>query len=452
LSDSPSPEDARAASAPPPTGRASRFFKLGALSTKVAASYLGSSITGIFRSKKGREAARRRAHEKNAARLAGVMTELKGAIMKIGQLISTQDGVVPVELRDRLAQFHCQAPPMHFLFVKDVIESELERPLDEGFAHFDREPLAAASLGQVHRATLPTGEDVAVKVQYPGIEDTIESDLKNLRRIVRSMRVAGQAYDLTEAFDEIRETLLREVDYVQEADSAERFGRALANTPGVVIPEIFRDQSSGRVLTMSYLEGKHLDAYCEAVPDPKGRAQVAERLARTIWDLEFRYGLLHADPHPGNYLFMKDDVLGVLDFGCVKVFEREFLEGYRDAVRAILDRDDERIIEAYLRMGIMKPEQRGTKLEEAYLKWSYLSCEPLLSDGAWQGDWEEFNQRLHREVNKMAITLGFYIPKDAVYLDRVLMGVLCFWNRLDVRLDWGRMIREVLDEPVELVS
>jgi predicted unusual protein kinase regulating ubiquinone biosynthesis (AarF/ABC1/UbiB family) len=435
---------------PPPTGRGKRFFKLGALSSKVAASYMGNTIGGLFRSKKGKEQAQKRTHLKNAERLSRAMGELKGAVMKVGQLLSIQDGFMPIELRDTLAQFHASAPPMHFLFVKDTIESELNKELDEAFAEFDRKPLAAASLGQVHRAKLPSGEDVVVKVQYPGIEETIESDLKNMRRVVKSMRVGGSAFDMTEAFEEVKETLLREADYRQEADAIDRFGAALVSTEKVVVPAVYRSTSSQRVLTMDFLKGQHLDEYVEAQPNQDLRDEVGLRLARTIWELEFCHGLLHADPHPGNYIFMPDGHVGVIDFGCVKYFTPEFLDAYRDCIRAILAKNDDNLVEAYIRMKFLKPEDRGTKVAKAYVEWSYFTCLPLLHDGIWEGDWETFLKEINQRMNQLALKFGFYMPKDSVYLTRVLIGVMCFWNRLNVRINWNRLIHDVMDMPVQL--
>ncbi|RME76544.1 MAG: AarF/ABC1/UbiB kinase family protein [Planctomycetota bacterium] len=432
----------------PPTSKRKRAWKLGLVSSRMAASYLGNKVANVFRNPAARVDAALRTHRRNAERLAETMGQLKGAVMKVGQLLSIQDGALPSAFGDVLGRFHAQAPPMHFRFVRDVVEEQLGAPLEQLFAAFEPQPVAAASLGQVHRARRHDGRLVAVKVQYPGIEETIESDLANLRKVVGSLRWAGSSYDLSEAYDEVRAMLLREADYTEEARAVELFASRLQDDPDVVVPGVHHDRSSLRVLTLDYLEGQHLDAFVETVSDPEVRNRVGRKLAMVIWRLEFCHGLLHADPHPGNYLFLPDERLGLLDFGCVKEFSPGFLTHYRSAIAAILRRDDEALLDAFIAMRFLQPEERETERARAYLDWTYLSSEPLLHEGVWEGDWEAFIRKLHEQLNSMALRLGFRMPKEAVFLNRVLLGVMCFWNRLNVRLDWNAMIREVLAEPV----
>ncbi len=432
-----------------PTGKLRRFFSVGSLSSRVAASYLGNKVASWFRSDARQEAAEHRVHLKNAERLAATMGVLKGAVMKVGQLLSIQDGVLPDEFRDVLKQFQSQAPPMHPAYARDVVETELKGKLETLFREWSPKPIAAASLGQVHRAVLPSGEVVAVKVQYPGIEDTIESDLKNLRTVVRSLSWAGRSFDLREAFEEIEEMLSREVDYLAEARHAEMCADALRDLEREVkVPRVYRELTTRRVITLEFLEGRHLDEFVAHSPDPATRNAMAERMARLIWRLEFTHGLLHADPHPGNYLFLPDGRIGLLDFGCVKVFTPGFLAPYRGAIEAILDRDDARLLDCYVKLAFLGASELDTEKAREYVAWSYLSCEPLLYDGIWPGDWADFLRRLHEKLRDMALKLGIYMPKESVYLDRVLLGIMCFWNRLDTRINWYRAIREVLAEPL----
>jgi predicted unusual protein kinase regulating ubiquinone biosynthesis (AarF/ABC1/UbiB family) len=448
MSEAPGPEDGHLP--PPPTGKRKRAWKLGAVSSRMAASYLGNKVANVFRTQKRKAEAAVRTHRRNAERLAETMGELKGAVMKVGQLLSIQDGALPGEFGDVLGRFHAEAPPMHFAFVRDIVERELGAKLDELFEVFEPQAVAAASLGQVHRARLFDGTNVAVKVQYPGIEDTIESDLKNLRTVVKSLRWAGSSYDMSAAYEEVREMLRREADYGQEADAVELFSQRLEGHEDVIVPGVHRSHSTQRVLTLDYLDGDHLDAFVSGLPDQGVRNRVGRKLAMTIWRLEFCHGLLHADPHPGNYLFMGDEQLGLLDFGCVKEFTPTFLHQYREVIGSILERDDDAVLDGYVDMGFLEAEDRGSERARAYLEWTYLSCEPLLHQGIWDGDWEAFVKTLHAQLNRMAIRLGFSMPRQAVYLNRVLLGVMCFWNRLEVRLDWNEMIREVLAEPVTI--
>jgi predicted unusual protein kinase regulating ubiquinone biosynthesis (AarF/ABC1/UbiB family) len=447
--------------APPATGRLARFLKLSSLSTAVSASYAASKVRRLFQSAPAAARSLDAAHAKNAARIAATLGDLKGAVMKLGQVLSIQEEAVPKEFRSLLGRLQTQAPPMHPAFAIEIVEAELGARLADLFLDFERKPFAAASLGQVHRATLRGGERVVVKVQYPGIEDSIASDLRLARPLVRALALGGKGMDLRDAFDEVEARLGEEVDYLHEAESQEAIGEGFARLGRreVVVPRVYRSHTTRRILTMERLSGLHLDPFCAAVEDPDQRRRAREALSHAIWTMEVELGMLHADPHPGNFLFLGetgadgrfafDGRIGLLDFGCVKVFPDAFLAGWVRLIRAILAGDDAAIVEQYVRLGFLAEEERASERAREWVAWSYLSLGPLREDRVFpsrEGEsWEAFIAELHDGMQRVLWRVGAYTPRDAVYLNRVTFGIMCFWARLGGASNWHRIMMEHLE-------
>jgi predicted unusual protein kinase regulating ubiquinone biosynthesis (AarF/ABC1/UbiB family) len=218
---------------------------------------------------------------------------------------------------------------MEFAQVAEVVRTELGRPPDELFARFDREPLAAASLGQVHGARLDDGQEVVVKVQYPGVEQALENDLANAAVLVRGFALAGQSLDGRVYYDELRSSLLRELDYVQEAAQADAYRAAAERYPELVVPEVVRARSSKRVLCLTRLHGQPLLDFMDSDATGEERFRVARLLILAIWGPFYAARLVHADPHPGNFFVLPDGRLGVLDFGSTKRLSEPFAAVYR---------------------------------------------------------------------------------------------------------------------------
>ena len=453
--------------APPPRTGFSRFFKLSTLSTKVSASYAVSKVARLFKGSAAAAQALDAVNLKNAARIAETLGELKGAVMKLGQLISIQEEAVPKEFRGILSKLQTQAPPMHPSFAIDIVESELKGKIADLFADFERKPFAAASLGQVHRARLRSGEDVVVKVQYPGIDESVAADLKLVRPLVKTLAMTGKSYDLREVLEEVEARLSEEVNYLHEAENQEamregfdRWGRRLPDGRlEVVIPRVFPSHTTRRVLTMERLEGLHLDPFCAAVTDPATRMRAREALSHATWTQELELGMLHADPHPGNFLFLGapgpdgafrfDGRIGLLDFGCVKIFPEEFTRRYIRLLKAAISRSDAALERAFLDLGFISEEERTTDRLREWIWWSYLSMKPLMEDRVWparEGEsWESFIQEMHEGLQRVVWRAGVYTPRDAVYLNRVSFGIMCFWARLGGATNWYRIMMQHID-------
>jgi predicted unusual protein kinase regulating ubiquinone biosynthesis (AarF/ABC1/UbiB family) len=266
-----------------------------------------------------------------AERLVEVLGELKGAATKLGQFAALVDqDTLPAEARKALTRLMNQTPQrMTFAQVDGVVERELGAKTSSLFAHFEPEPLASASMGQVHAATTHAGQDVVVKIQFPGIDKAIESDLRNVSMIAKTLSIAGNLLDGRAYTDELAATLRRELDYRQEVQQADAFRAAVEPWPELVIPRALLELSSERVLTLERLRGPTLLEFTQDPDAPADRRlAVAQHLMTATWGPFLRARLVHADPHPGNYIVLPDGRLGVLDFGATKLLSVPFTTAY----------------------------------------------------------------------------------------------------------------------------
>ncbi|HKE14618.1 MAG TPA: AarF/ABC1/UbiB kinase family protein [Kofleriaceae bacterium] len=348
-----------------PAGRIGRLARVGRLSARLATSSAGARARRLLSGRAGgeRHAAQRRARDAEAVTRA--MGEMKGAFMKLGQMLSFVSDAVPPEYRAALESLQAEAPPLGFGAVRDVVERELAAPLERAFARFEREPIASASIGQVHRARLPTGEDVAVKVQYPGVAEAIGADLANAGLLYRAVALLYPALEPGPVVEELQSRIGEELDYRREAINQAAFAGLYDGHPFIRVPRVFGAHSTGRVLTSELVRGRRMAELDGA--DPAERNHVAEVLYRFVFGSLIRFAVFNGDPHPGNYLVgerpgRRDGDVGrdgeggrgtgavtFLDFGCVKRFPDAMvatwmqlvcahLEGRRDAFRDMAGR------------------------------------------------------------------------------------------------------------------
>src|SRR5216684_887465 len=329
----------------PPTSRLGRLARLGLLSTHA----LPIAIEGAKRAfgvrrteddaKKVREKmladARKAAHA-----MLKTLGEMKGVPLKLGQMASYIDGLAPPGYEEKfqrvLRRLQEKAPPLSPEAAARVVREDLGAPPEQVFASWERQPFAAASIGQVHRAVTHGGELVAVKVQYPGIDKAIENDLKSLTLLEAFSSPLLRKYHTKETLEDVKDVFLAELDYTREATMADTFRRMNRDVPGVVIPRVQHSLSTRRVLTAELMGGQMYQEFCEtASQEERNQAGV------TIWQFMFRsmlrYGVLYADPHPGNYRFLGQGKVCFLDFGCVKVLPDALLDGMKRYMRAALD-------------------------------------------------------------------------------------------------------------------
>jgi aarF domain-containing kinase len=323
-----------------PTSSFSRICILGSLQAKVVFGYLGYWIRSRFVGTDERERLKSEAHLAAALQMLGTMGYMRGAVMKIGQMLANLPEVVPEEFAEVLSALHFEAPPMHFAMVREVFLDEFGHEPEEVFASFDRQAFAAASLGQVHRARLHSGEEVAVKIQYPGIARTIKADLRNLRLLLQPMRLTRDWQDTLDKLADIEQMLLTETDYEQEASYGRQARLAFTDADRVVVPRVYDDYCTKRVLTTEYLQGCHLEEFLATDPGQEERDHFTHLLTVATFRVYYRLHWFLADPHPGNFIFMEDGRLGVIDFGCTRPMSIDDWRMCSEAEQATLAHDE----------------------------------------------------------------------------------------------------------------
>jgi predicted unusual protein kinase regulating ubiquinone biosynthesis (AarF/ABC1/UbiB family) len=318
---------------PVPVGRLRRLGLLGTLQAKIAAAYLFYWVRGWFANATERERMLAQTHWRTAARVLDSMAYLRGATMKVGQTLANLPDIVPAEFVETLERLHFSAPPMHWALLKEMVFNELGDDPENVFASFDTRAFAAASLGQVHRARLKTGVEAAVKIQYPGIARTIREDFANLMLFLLPSRLSAGWENTREQFDDLRVRIGQETDYRREAATLQKVGSLFRDDEGIVVPRVYPEQSTGRVLTMERLGGVHLDRFLASDPPQDLRNAFAEKMLRAWYRMFYAGRLLYVDLHPGNFLFMEDGRLGVIDFGCMVELDDGLWDLFRKADR-----------------------------------------------------------------------------------------------------------------------
>lgn len=368
-------------------------------------------------------------HEPAHVRLRLVLEELGTTFIKLGQVLSTRADLVGREVAEELAKLQDEAPPFPFEDVKRVLESELGVPMEEVFSEFQEEPVASASIGQVHRARLRNGDAVAVKVQRPGIADTVKSDIMLMKYLAKlaNDRVPGlRYYNLPGIVAEFERAIRKELDYHQEANNVERFRAMFMDDETVYAPYVYREYSTGRVLTMQYVDGVKLTDILKS--DIKFNARViAERGARCYFKQIFIHGFFHADPHPGNILVQKGNVLCFLDFGMMGHLDRSFRDRLAELFILLMNYDVNGIVNQLRYMNILTEE---TDLEE--VKYDIID----LLDRYYGADVRKVGEILTEfTMPGMIRRHRIRIPRDFVLLARVMSMAEDLGERLDPRFN-----------------
>lgn len=424
--------------------RTVRLARIGRLWARISASWLGARLRRWFASRERRhqlDAARRRAV---AAEVAATMGDMKGAFMKLGQMLSFVSDEVPDEMRAALASLQASAPPMEFALLRAVAEEELQRPLERAFARFDEKPLASASIGQVHRATLPTGEEVAVKIQYPGVADAIRSDLDNAAMLYRAVSFLYPGVDTRAVVDELRGRIVEELDYAREADNQRRFLALYDGHPFIRVPRLHASHSTSRVLTTEFVAGRSFADVCAL--DEAARARYGEIIFRFVFGSILRHAMFNGDPHPGNYLFDSDGRVVFLDFGCVKYFPPAMLSDWRALVTAHLAGDRAAFVRQLVALTFL-PSTEGVDPETLFDYFGYF-YEPIERDAEFTFT-REYNARSFKQVFKpegrfAALPKKLNMPRDFVFVNRIQWGVHSVLAHLGARGNFHRIQREHL--------
>jgi len=420
------------------SGRLTRYARVGAGVGGLAAKMIGSRALG----RDGDRAA-------NAAELARTLGGLKGPLMKVAQLLATIPDAVPPEYAIELAQLQADAPPMGWAFVKRRMVAELGAGWLDRFGSFERNPAAAASLGQVHRATTKAGAALACKLQYPEMASAVEADLRQLRVIFSIHRRMDPAIDTSEIIEELSERVREELDYHREARHVALYRHILGGEELIRVPDVEGDLSTRRLLTMSWLEGQKLLAYKDHPLDERNR--IAEAMFKAWWRPFSHYAVIHGDPHLGNYMVFETEGrpagINLLDYGCIRIFPPIFVDGVIELYRGLQTDDRERVVGAYESWGF-----RGLTKEliDTLNIWARFIYGPLLEDRvrsvADGVSPAEYGRRQAFQVHQALKRMGpVEVPREFVFMDRAAIGLGAVFLHLKAEMNFHRLFNAEIE-------
>jgi predicted unusual protein kinase regulating ubiquinone biosynthesis (AarF/ABC1/UbiB family) len=419
------------------TSRSGRFIKLAGMTATVAGRYASGRVKSVFTTDEKSELNKRATYSKMADDIVGTLGDLKGAVMKIGQIASQTQDLLPKEFSEALQKLQKEAPPVSFDVIKKQVEQSLGNDIAHFFRSFEQEPHAAASIGQVHRAVTKAGEQVVVKVQYPGVDRSCDSDLKQLRLTLKLgglLKLPKESVD--GIFEEVRDRLHEELDYINEAQNLEMFSAFHEADPLILIPKVYKALSTRHVLTLAYLPGDDIQdlkskGYSQCQINDLGY-QLFDLLAEQL----FVFKQIHGDPHPGNFAFRKDGSVIVYDFGCIKTLKPEIVQAYKDAIIASLSEDYAALDDALFRLGA-RVADKPSPGEPYYQVWRNIFFVPFLG-----GEDYDFSQaELHLDVARNTPLLFKHIshfkpPVESLYIDRMMSGQYWIMKSMGVKAEF----------------
>ncbi len=419
-------------------GRVRRYARVSSSVGGLAARLAGERLLGLEMDR-----------GKHAADLRRALGGLKGPLMKVAQIMSTIPEALPPEYVVEMAQLQANAPSMGWPFVKRRMASELGADWQARFSEFEREAAAAASLGQVHKARAK-GDDrlLACKLQYPDMQSAVEADLRQLKLIFNIYGRYDQSINTTHIHEEIGLRLREELDYELEARHTILFGSMLAAEDNVHIPDVVPDLSTGRLLTMNWLEGRPLLDYRESTLEE--RNQLALNLFRAWWVPFYHYGAIHGDPHLGNYSVREDLSINLLDFGCIRAFQPRFVAGVIDLYRALETEDWDLAVHAYESWGF---SDLSREIIETLHLWAKFLYAPLLEDRTRAIHESEdqditvgmYGREVAAKIHKRLRELGTVTPpREFVFMDRAAIGLGGVFLHLEAEINWYQLFHELI--------
>ncbi len=422
------------------TSAVQRFLKLGGLIGRVGVSVVGEQVLDLARSGPVRQVRKTENLVRNASRIVATLGELKGAAMKVGQMLSLHETLLPPEVAEVLRALQKEAPAVPAEVMRFEIEGALD-DYDRLFESLDLDAFAAASIGQVHRGVLRDGRQVAVKIQYPLIDEIVKADLKNLKTLLGALFSLIMDMDFEPFWGEVRDRLLEELDYTHEAANIRRMAELHAAVPEVVIPEVVEEASTRNVLTMEYLPGIPPEEACSDAYD----AELRSRWGIVLFEFQLRglleHGVLHADPNLANFAFLEDGRVIVYDFGCVKDVPQRLAAGYARLLMAAAEGATSAIPEILFAMGISREGDSPlrTELFEPYVELlaPILRAAPPYTFG---GDPQLYRRIFDLGLSSFAESRGWRVPKDVIFIDRSLAGHFGNLCRLEATGPWRDLV------------
>jgi len=423
------------APAPIPQSRLGRIARLGLAAGELAA---GAAAEGLRRFARGEAGDLGSAlfSAPNARRLAARLGRLRGAAMKIGQLVSLQgEDVLPPEFAQALAVLRAQATPMPPQQLRGVLGREYGKHWERRFATFDYEPVAAASIGQVHRATTPDGRDLALKIQYPGVARSITSDIDNVAALLRLFNLLPLDLDIAGIAAEAKRQLAQEADYVSEARFLESFSGLVADEPALLVPRVHWDLTTPRVMAMDFVEGEPLDVLDDA---PQARRDaVGTLLERLLFRELFEFRVMQTDPNFANYLYQpRSGRVALLDFGATQRFDAASVGRYTRITRGVINGDRNAVAREAIRIGYAAADDSPERIQ-AVVDVIFLVCEPLRHQGRYDFSRSDLSSRVRALGFDLAFRRGLLRPPppETIFLHRKLVGSFLLLARIGARID-----------------
>ncbi|WP_435641068.1 ABC1 kinase family protein [Micavibrio aeruginosavorus] len=412
--------------------RAARYAKVSGAMAGLAAKVAGERYLGL-----------KIEREKHAEELLLALGGLKGPLMKVGQILATIPEALPPEYANALRQLQSNAPPMGWPFVRRRMKTELGADWESQFKSFEHDAAAAASLGQVHRAVLHDGTRVACKLQYPDMQSVIQADLNQLKLIFSLYERYDKAISTKYIHDELSARLFEEMDYALESRHCKLYGNMLADEKAVHVPRVIDDLSTDRLLTATWMDGEKILDYVDAHADT--RNQIALNMFRAWYVPLYYYGVIHGDPHLGNYTVRDDLSINLMDFGCVRVFPPKFIGGVIDLYHALMNNDTARAVHAYETWGFNNLSKDHIETLNIWAKFLYG---PVMEDRVRPiGEVTNgiYGRETATEVHERLRSLGgVTVPREFVFMDRAALGLGSVFLHLKAEVNWHRLFNEMI--------
>ncbi|HHF2936184.1 TPA: ABC1 kinase family protein [Vibrio diabolicus] len=427
-----------------PTHRISRFSKFASLATRVAGNVIAEGTKQIAKGNKPK-AKDLLLTPQNIARLTDQLAHLRGAAMKLGQMLSMDAGdVLEPELVDILSRLRSNADPMPAKQLNGVMESSLGTSWKADFLSFNFKPIASASIGQVHQAYSDAGDNLAVKVQYPGIRKSIDSDVDNVGTLLKVVGLIPESVDYKGLLEEAKKQLHDEADYTREAQFAIRYHDALKEHPHFVVPKIHTESCSDSVLAMEFIDGvpiEHIEHY-----DQSTRDFVMHSLLELLFRELFEFKMVQTDPNFANYLYIENTrQIGLLDFGATREYSERFSTGYRQAFASVMNNDEQGLNDALEQIGFFSqtilPDQR-----QAILDLVKMACEPMLVDEPYDFKASGLAQKLREAGTILSMEQEYWHtpPADALFLHRKIGGMYLLAARIGAKVNIRQLVQPYL--------
>ena len=418
------------------SGRIKRYAKVTGAVGGIAARVAGQRYLGLNLGK-----------QEMPADLKSALGNLKGPVMKVAQILATIPDALPDEYVEELRQLQSNAPSMGRLFVKRRMSAELGKDWQNSFNSFNQEAVAAASLGQVHKAESLDGQTVACKLQYPDMNSAVEADLKQLRLAMSIYQRYDNAINASEIYKELSARIREELDYIREGRNMALYRLMLAKEETVHVPDLIETASTDRLLTMTWLDGVPVLDFIKNNPELEMRNLVAKNMFRAWYVPFYLYGIIHGDPHLGNYSIRPNGDINLLDFGCIRVFPPTFVKGVIDLYIGLRDSDEELAVNAYRTWGF---ENLDRDTIDVLNHWARFVYSPLMEDkvrriqetnsGVYG---KEVVEKVHKELRRLN---GVKPPREFVLMDRAAIGLGSVFLHLNAEVNWYNIFQELISD------